>query len=92
MVSLKRTEGGSPRIDIPRKQIVYIVENGEKYEGGYVVSIHKTFEGAVKAALQVRACFEGGWVKDLMDEEPGKFCSWENGCDWLSVRKMEVEE
>lgn len=57
---------------------VFIVMTGEKCEGGRVVSIHETKQGAREAALEVKPCFEGGW------KETG-YLYWENGCDWLKV-------
>lgn len=70
--------------------VVYIVMNGENYEGGSVVSVHRTYEQAKRAALKVKALFEGGWK--LEDEDAGLTCWWSNGCDWLRVFDAEVQE
>jgi hypothetical protein len=64
---------------------VYIVLHGEQCEGGSVVSVHKTEKSAVKAALNVRCCFAGGWVL----YSP---LSWENGCDFVKVEEWDVQK
>lgn len=64
---------------------VFVVLHGELCEGGSVVSVHVKKENAIKAALKVRFCFEGGWQPDGDDE-------WVNGCDFVTVREHEVEE
>lgn len=69
--------------------IVYIVMHGEQHEGGSIVSVHKTKDGAVEAALSVEACFEGGWQLD--GTEPHDL-EWINGCDFVRVVSQRVEE
>ena len=64
---------------------VFIVSTGEMHEDVCVVSVHRTKEEAVKAALAVKTCFEGGWVPDGEDE-------WINGCDFVVVREEEVKK
>jgi len=63
---------------------VFIVMHGEKCQGGSVKSVHKNESDAIKAALSVRTCFEGGWVEDGENE-------WENGCDFVSVQEWIVK-
>lgn len=64
---------------------VYIVENGERYEGGSVVSVHSSYAKAVEAALAVQTHFAGGWKPDREDH-------WTNGCDYVTVLQYEVKE
>jgi hypothetical protein len=64
---------------------VFIVSAGEMHEGSHIVSVHRTKKEAVKAALAVKTCFEGGWVLDGEDE-------WINGCDFVVVREEEVKK
>lgn len=74
------------RVLLPRHMSkVYIVINGEQYAGSTVVSVHKTLDGAVAAALQVPCCFDGGWIPN------GKLW-WKNGCDYLAVLEKDLLE
>lgn len=63
---------------------VFIVRHGEMHNGSEIVSVHRTKEPAVKAALAVKTCFDGGWVPDGEDE-------WINGCDFVQVVEEEVK-
>jgi len=66
---------------------VFLVERGEKHEGGSVLSAHKTREGAVKAALKAKTCFDGGWTNEEGDGD-----WWENGCDYVQVIEVPVSK
>lgn len=63
---------------------VWVVEKGEKHEGGTVISVHQTRSGAEIAALAMPTDFEGGW------DEVGDNC-WENGCDYVKITWYDVE-
>lgn len=63
--------------------VVFIVSQGERHEGGVVVSVHKTKKAAIKAALAEKCYFEGGWVSDGP-------ASWINGCDFVIWEKWRV--
>ena len=65
---------------------VYAVLHGEKHEGGMLVSIHASQCDAIRAALEVETCFEGGW-KPIEDED----LVWENGCEFVEVVERELE-
>lgn len=62
---------------------IYIVVNGERGEGGTIVSVHRFKKAAIKAALAVKCCFEGGWVPDGPT-------SWVNGCDFVLYQKWPI--
>lgn len=62
--------------------IVWVVVNGERCEGGDVVSIHSTKDDAINAALAVKTHFDGGWI--------GEFPYWVNGCDFVTVEEHAV--
>lgn len=64
---------------------VFVVINGETHEGGMVVSVHRSKENAVIAALAVETHFEDGWEKE--DEN-----YWTNGCDFVMINEYEVQE
>jgi hypothetical protein len=64
---------------------VFVVTHGELYEGGGVVSVHASKEAAIKVALSVRTCFDGGWVKEETGE--GEPDVWVNGCDFVQVEE-----
>lgn len=66
---------------------VWVVTHGERNEGGNVVSVHSSKEGAIEAALQVKPCFPGGWEKE--DDE---FDYWVNGCDFVHVEPFDIQE
>lgn len=64
---------------------VFIVEHGEKHEGGEICGVFKNKEKAIACALGIRTCFEGGWVPT---ERP---FYWENECDYVKVSEWEVK-
>ena len=64
---------------------VFIVMHGELSAGGTVKSVHENFDTAVRSALNIRCCFDGGW-RQVNDDE------WENGCDFVSVQEWGVKE
>lgn len=64
---------------------IFVVEHGERCEGGSVVSLHKSHEKAVEAALKVEPCFDGGWKQDGTD-------CWINGCDYVKVTEHSLQE
>ena len=66
---------------------VYLVELGERNEGGYIVAVHLSRTNAVEVALKCRTCFAGGWIPDPNDDY-----AWENGCDYVRVYRMEVAD
>ena len=66
---------------------VFVVENGERHEGGEIVSIHRTYKAAKAAALAVKPHFEGGWIQDKEVKD-----YYTNGCDFVMITKHEVEE
>jgi hypothetical protein len=63
---------------------VWIVESGEKHAGGSVRSVHGKKQSAMAAALKVSCSFAGGWTQIAGEPE------WENGCDYVRVRKFKV--
>ena len=65
-----------------KAKTVFVVVRGELCEGGEVVSVHKSHKDAVKAAMAVKTCFDGGWVL-----EEGV---WVNGCDFVQVTEETV--
>ncbi len=62
---------------------VYVVMNGERCEGGSVMSVHLSEDTARDAALKVKAHFAGGWQETNLN-------TWENGCDFVAVVEMEL--
>jgi hypothetical protein len=67
--------------------IVYVVTAGESNLGGAVESVHKTRAGAIRAALNQKCYFLGGWIPAL-----GKKDVWYNECDYVAVRKWRVRQ
>ena len=65
---------------------VFIVLHGERCEGGVVVSIHHSKIDAIKAALAINCCFEGGWTPEEDEKD-----YWVNGCDFVCVEKHKVK-
>ena len=66
---------------------VFVVENGEKHEGGEIVSVHRTYKTAKAVALSVKTHFKGGWVEDKEFKD-----YYTNGCDFVMVTQHEIEE
>jgi len=64
---------------------VYTILHGEKHEGGHIVGVYSTHEEAVRKALMLECHFKGGWTP--IEDEPD---NWENGCDFVEVRRWEV--
>ncbi len=58
--------------------IVYIVECGERHEGGSTVGVYSSMESAQNAAMRVDCHFDGGW--EAQDENV-----WHNGCDYVRI-------
>lgn len=63
----------------------YLVMHGETGGGGNPLSLHKCRDLAVKEALAVECCFPGGW-------RPSGGNTWYNGCDFVEVVEMTLEE
>jgi len=69
------------------KVFVWVVESGEKHEGGSVRSVHCKKQRAVAAALATKCVFDGGGIHtDECDE-----LEWVNGCDYVRVVKFRVQ-
>lgn len=68
------------------KRKVWIVESGEKHEGGVIHSLHEKRSTALAAASKERPAF-GPWR--VVEKSPERVL-WESGCDWLSVTRREV--
>lgn len=64
---------------------IWIVEKGEKHEGGSVIHVCASKKFAVRKALEVPCSFPGGWVKDKEED-----LLWGNGCDYLTVRRFKI--
>jgi hypothetical protein len=65
---------------------VYVVEHGEKFEGGQIIGVYTTYEKAKFVALSQEPVFDGGWIAD----DCGTYRY--NGCDYVNVKEFEVEE
>jgi hypothetical protein len=63
---------------------VYVVERGERYEGGQAVGVYSTFSKAKAAALNQDTAFEDGWIE-------ADTHYWKNGCDYVTVIEFEVD-
>jgi hypothetical protein len=63
---------------------VFIVFAGEFHEGGSIVSIHSTEEGAIKAAME--SMNENRW----MQWQPDGVNKWKAGCDYYEIQIHEV--
>lgn len=67
---------------------VYVVLKGEVHEGSSLTSVHYTLKGATKFALATEAVFgDHLWEPDKEDSN-----YWTNGCDFVEIVKMKVEE
>lgn len=67
---------------------VWIVSAGEQGKGGDVVGVYASQDLAVKAALDTKTYFEGGWTA----EGEGRYgLYWTNGCDFVTVREWAVK-
>jgi hypothetical protein len=65
--------------------VVFVVMNGERCEGGSVCGVFRAEADAVAFALTIETAFGGGW----MEEDKNV---WSNGCDLVSVERWEVTE
>jgi len=62
---------------------VYIISQGERGEGGYILEIHQSFEKA-KESFKGFAPTDDGWKVN----ESGDYAH--NGCDWIDIAPQEV--
>jgi hypothetical protein len=65
---------------------VWIVEQGENYEGGRIISIHSSKESARRVAIST---FEEWDWDDKCQVNPDM---WAGGCDWLTITEHEVQD
>ena len=66
---------------------VFIVMQGEDHEGGSVVAVASSPEAARKAALE---CMEDHWRSGewkATTPMAHELSSWQQGCDWMTIRK-----
>jgi len=63
---------------------VYVVELGERYQGGSVVGIFRIKKKAIQTALAQKTDFPGGW-KEYGENR------WHNGCDYVKIFPYEVK-
>lgn len=68
---------------------VYVVEMGERHEGGTVIAIRHSEKDAIKVALGVKPCFDGGWLRVERENEADHH-EWINGGDYVMVYPEEV--
>ena len=61
-------------------EYVYILFNGVDHEGGSVISVHKTKEGANKSAQEYAQKYGYSSYKGY----------WSNGCAYVEVQEMEL--
>ena len=76
---------------------VYVVESGEKHEGGRVVSIHSQRETALDVArsLANKAAKSLRWKlveHPIEDVDENLIAYWTYGCDYVSVEKRTVHD
>lgn len=67
---------------------VYVVTKGQNLESEDVVSVHKTLEGAITAAKQIKTPFNGEWRPSTDEDSPVR-THW---CDYVSVQEVEVQK
>lgn len=74
---------------------VWLVESGEKHEGGSVRGVYKTQLRATRAAKGMQVAFDhaGEWEPVDLPESPRYpegTLMWVSGCDWIKVTPREV--
>ena len=78
-----------------KQQVIYIVEQGENYEGVSRSSLHLTLEGARNQATSWIAA-EEAWrshndrLKWREEEADGCLYQWQGGCDWMTISEKEI--
>jgi hypothetical protein len=65
---------------------VWVVSRGEDHEGGEVIGVCATHDGALALAAEQRA-YLGPWEKEL---EADGTLRWSSDCDWLEIRLFTV--
>lgn len=67
---------------------IYVVERGEKNEGGSVIAVCRHWTSAKTCALKEKGSFgDGTWAP--IESGPDEW-EWENGCDYVRIRRMEA--
>lgn len=73
---------------------VYILSEGERYEGGRVIGVYASLELGLRAAEKVRLESEASWAgewKEAVNGHTGAVV-WTRVIDWLELRKWEVAD
>lgn len=76
---------------------VYIVESGEKHEGGRVVSVHRTRENAIDVGYHLAKTSAKSlrWKlveHPIKDVDENLIAYWSYGCDYVQVEKRVVND
>ena len=69
-----------------RKQFVYTLTKGERYEQSSLIGIYRTLRRAQIRAAEVRSSYG-----DLADWEEVDTNEWESGCDYVNIVKRQIE-
>lgn len=75
---------------------VFILSEGERYEGGHVIGVYASLEQGLQAAEKTRdelggevMSWAGEWQETVRDDGS---VTWTRSVDWLELRKWEVAE
>lgn len=66
-------------------EFIYIVFSGEKYQGGFISGVFKTYEMAL---AEVEATVTGSKYFPYSRTD---FNMWESGCDYMSIQKWDLK-
>jgi hypothetical protein len=66
---------------------VWVVSRGENHEGGEVIGVCATHDGALALAAAQKPD-SGLWANQELEAD-GTLC-WSSGCDWLEIRLFTV--
>lgn len=73
---------------------VFILTEGERYEGGNVIGVYASLEAGLQAAEKIRleseASWAGAWVENVHGHTGAVV--WTRAIDWLELRKWEVSD
>lgn len=65
---------------------VFVVMQGDQYEGASIAGIHESKETAVKAAMSLETFTGKEWQRNFMDD------CWTCGIEWVEVVEWEVQK
>ena len=73
----------------PKQMNIYIIEKGEEFEGGRVISAHTTRQGAEMAVLARIKKQNEEFGDEWVEARKGR---WQFSCNYVQIVELEVQD